>query len=570
MGTRLGTWVLLGGALGFAAQACDGSLASTPDDICVDYCEPPPAIDPNHDPDKPNTTSNVLDGNGSGTSTRFPRLSHAQWENTVVDLFHLDGPTGLANAFAPDPSSRFDTNTDLRKIGPTQWTDYQTAAETLAARVVDDSTQLARIVPANMPTDATAAARAFVSDFGPRAFRRALTNDEIDTYVALFQEGATLIGGNAFESGVEITLRAMLQSPHFLYRVEASTAAQSGRIKLNGYELATRLSYALWNTTPSDTLLTAAGNGELDTPSGVENWARTLLDDPRAEETIVSFHDQLFRIAAYGKATKDPTRFPTFTSDLESVLQQEALLYIREVVVNREGGIRELLTTPMTFVNNQTAGFYGLSNSDYGSTLEAVELDPTQRAGLLTQLGFLAKNGGLVQSDPIHRGVFINIDLLCAHLNPPAFQLPPLPAQMPGQTNRERIDHHTGTCGKGCHDVYINPIGFAFEHYDAIGQWRDTDNDANVDSSSVYRMDGATYSYKNAVELSQQLAETSRLHACYASTWLEFMLGRRPITDEQATLQSIATASTSGDTAKELLAKITALESFRTRTQEGS
>ncbi len=575
MGGNQRTWFLLCGALGLAAGGCgQGSIASEPNDICVEYCDDPvdltrpdggttTPIDPNN----PNSSSTVL-ANGTGQSTRFPRLSHSQWENTVQDLFHLDARSGLAASFSPDPTSRFDTNTDLRKVGPNQWTDYQTAAETLASRIVDDPGQLARITPSNMPTDPTERARAFVAELGPRAFRRPLTTGEIDSYVALFQEGATLIGGDAFTAGVELTLRAMLQSPHFLYRVEASTTMQNGRVLLNGYEMATRLSYALWNTMPSDALLTAAGNGELDSPAGVERWARMLLEDPRAEQTIVSFHDQLFRIAGYGQAEKDPTRFPTFTSDLESVLQQEALLYIGEVVVTRGGGIRELLTTPITFVNDQTASFYGL-NGSYGSTLQQVELDATQRAGILTQIGFLAKNGGLIQSDPIHRGVFINIDLLCAHLSPPQFTLPPLPAQMPGQTNRQRVDSHTGTCGRGCHDVYINPIGFAFEHYDAIGQWRDNDNDSPVDSAATYRMDGETLTYANAVDLSQQLAETPRLHACYASTWLEFMLGRRPVTAEQAILQGIADASLAGDTAKELLAKITALESFRTRVQEG-
>lgn len=568
---RTTLWVLSSALpLTFALTACDGSVATTPNDICLGDCSNLP-VDPN-DPDNPdnrNSTSNVLDPDGSGTTTRFPRLSHSQWENTVQDLFLLDAPSGLATAFSPDPTSRFDTNVDLRKVGPPQWTDYQTAAESLANRVVRDAAQLNRIVPANLPSDPTERARTFISSFGARAFRRPLTTTEIDSHLALFQQGATLIGGDAFTSGVEITLRAMLQSPHFLYRVEAATAVQSGRILLTGYEMATRLSYALWNTMPSDALLTAAGNGELDTPSGVEGWARMMLEDPRAQTTIVSFHEQLFRIAGYGKASKDPTRFPTFTSDLESVLQQEALLFINEVVVNREGGIRELLNTPMTFVNDQTAGYYGLSGS-YGSTLQQVELDPTQRAGILTQLGFLSKNGGLVQSDPIHRGVFINLDLLCAKLNPPAFQLPPLPAQLPGQTNRERVDRHTGTCGAGCHDVYINPIGFAFEHYDAIGQWRDDDNGGTVNASSSYRVDGATLDYANAVELSQKLGETPRLHACYASTWLEFMLGRRPVTSEQAALMGIANASSSGETAKELLARITALESFRTRVQEGS
>jgi hypothetical protein len=567
MDRRTRAAVLGWAVVGLSAAACDsaGSIAFTPNEVCIGDCTNLQAPDPAN----PNSESNIVDPNGTASTTRFPRLSHAQWESTIQDLFHLDAPSGLTTAFAPDPGSRFDTNVDLRTIDRTHWLDYQNASEILAARIVNDPAQLSRIVPSNLPTDPAASARMFVSTLGPRAFRRPLTLTEIDAYVALFQQGPSLIGGDAFNSGVEITLRAFLQSPHFLYRVEASSAVQNGRIPLSGYEMATRLSYALWNTMPSDALLAAAANGELDTPAGVEGWANTLLEDPRANATIVSFHEQLFRIASYGRTTKDPTRFPTFTTDLESVLQQEASLYIDEIVVNRGGGIRELLTTPITHVNDQLAGYYGL-NGSFDTTMQQVDLDPTQRAGILTQLGFLSKNGGLVQSDPIHRGVFININLLCANLHPPAFQLPPLPAQQPGQTNRERIASHTGTCGAGCHDVYINPIGFAFEHYDAIGQWRDTDNDSPVDSTSTYRMDGTTLTYSDAVDLSRQLAETPRLHACYASTWMEFMLGRRAVPDDLAALQGVADASQSGATAKELLARITALESFRTRVPEGT
>jgi len=568
--TKTRIWRLA--AIAAVLAGCDaaGSIEATPNDICIGDCSNQLPPDPNiPDPNNPNSSSTIIDENGSATTTRFPRLSHPQWENTVQDLFLLDTPSGLTGAFAPDPGSRFDTNVDLRKIDSTQWTDYQTAAEALASRIVDDPAQLARIVPANLPSDPTEGARMFISSFGPRVFRRPLTLTEIDAYIALFQQGPTLVGGDAFNSGVELTLRAFLQSPHFLYRVEAASEVRSGRIPLSGYEVATRLSYALWNTMPSTELLTAAGNGELDTAGGVETWARRLLADPRAARTIVSFHEQLFRIAGYGRTAKDPTLFPTFTTDLEALLQQEAALYIEEVIVNRDGGIRELLTTPITYVNDRTAGYYGL-NGSYTGSMQQVDLDPAQRAGILTQLGFLSKNGGLVQSDPIHRGVFINLDLLCAKLNPPSFLLPPLPAQAPGQTNRQRVADHTGTCGAGCHDVYINPIGFAFEHYDAIGQWRDNDNDTPVDSTSTYRMDGATLTYTDAIDLSRQLAETPRLHACYAATWMEFALGRRPIPADEAALEGIAQASTSGEAAKELLARITALESFRTRTPEGT
>jgi hypothetical protein len=222
----------------------------------------------------------------------------------------------------------------------------------------------------------------------------------------------------------------------------------------------------------------------------------------------------------------------------------------------------------VTFVNSRTAPFYGLTGS-FSGAMQRVDLDPQRRAGILTQLGFLAKNGGLVQSDPIHRGVHINLNILCVKITAPN-NIPPLPEQTPDQTNRERVEAHTKECGRGCHDTRINPIGFAFEHYDAIGAWRDVDNNKPVNSSSTYTMlDGSTLSFNNAVELAQKLAQSRQVHECYASNWLEYALGRRLVADaEKQSVKIVADASSSGISAKDLLAKITTLDAFRARPVE--
>jgi hypothetical protein len=502
-----------------------------------------------------------------GWSTRFPRLSHPQWESTVQDLFRLAAPSGLSKAFSPDPTTRFDTNVEQRKVSSNLWLDYQTAAEAMAKQIVSDPAKLAKILPPNPPADVVERGRAFLTDFGTRAFRRPLTQAELDAYLAVFQKGAQLIGGDPFTSGMELLIRAILQSPQFIYRIEGSTQVTDGKIPLSGYEVASRLSYALWNTMPSDPLFAAAASGELDVPAGVEKWARTMLDDPRAAQTILGFHEQLFHVSSYGTVAKDPAKFPTFTPDLEPLLQQEAHLFFDDVANQRGGGIAELLTRPVTFVNDRTAPFYGLA-ATYGPTMTRVDLDGAKRAGILTQIGFLSKNGGLTQSDPIHRGVLINFNLLCIELNPPPNGVPPLPAQQPGQTNRQRIEAHTNTCGKGCHDVVINPIGFAFEHYDAIGAWRDQDNGQPIDAKATYLLDGQPVTYDGALELSALLAKSPTVHQCYASNWLEYALGRAPVAGEANAVKTVADASALGASATELLAKITALDAFRARPPE--
>jgi hypothetical protein len=502
---------------------------------------------------------------GIGWSTRYPRLSHPQWENTIRDLLALDALPGLSSTFALDPdSSRFDTF-NARTVSSNLWLDYQRGAETVAADVARDPAKLGKVVSAS----AMGNAQAFVTELGARAFRRPLTDAEITSHTDLFNQAATLFGaGDAFVNGAEIVIRAFLQSPHFLYRVESTTLAADKKIWLNGYEVASRLSYGLWNTMPSAELFAAAKAGELTTLDGVKKWTASMLQDARAKGSLVSFHDQLFNVVNYGTIAKNEDLFPTFTEDLAPVLRDEAHRFFEEITVTRGGSIAGLLTTPVTFVNDRTAPFYGL-NASYGSTLTKVDLDPSKRAGVLTHVGFLSKYGSQSQSDPILRGVHISLDIICSALPAPPNDIPSLPAQMAGQTNRQRVDVLTGEqpCAS-CHETFINPLGFALENYDAIGQWRDTDNGQPVNAADTFNLDGADVSFNGPVELSQALAKSPSVHRCYSKNWLEYVMGRKPAIEENGVLDNVAVASQTADSISGLLSNITALETFRARPEE--
>src|SRR5690606_7445136 len=270
------------------------------------------------------------------------------------DLFRLHTSPEMAATFALDPDNAAFDNFGVRTVSGNLWLDYQRAAEAVVEEVTADPSLLNALRPASAPDDATA----FITELGRRAFRRPLSESEVNTFADLFASAPQLFpDGNDFENGVTLTLRAMLQSPHFLYRVESSTTAEEDRIWLNGYELASRLSYALWNTMPSDELLEAAAQGELDTAEGVEGWAKKMLADPRASEVLVSFHEQLFHVKGYGTIAKNASLFPTFTLDLAPVLQQEARLFFNDVAVSSDGGIAAIMMTPVTFVNATTAPF---------------------------------------------------------------------------------------------------------------------------------------------------------------------------------------------------------------------
>jgi hypothetical protein len=498
-------------------------------------------------------------GEDAADAPRFARLTHAQWENTVQDLFRLPAPTGHSSLFQPDPPlGRFDNNIARLTVTASHWLGYQRAAELAAEDVTADPSLIALWSPSSEP-------REFVAGFGARAFRRPLTDAEVDRYEAIFALGPEHYAElDAATAGMRLVVETMLQSPHFLYRAETS-AASSGTVRLSGHEMANRLSYAFWNTMPDDGLFEAAAGGALDTPEGVRAEAERMFDDPRTRAQFADFHFQAFSLREYTDLDKDPGLFPEWDEQLAVAMQEEATRFL-DAVVFEDGGIRDVLTSTRAYVNADLAAIYGVPGIT-GDELQEVELDPAQRAGFLTRAGFLARNATLTEPDPIHRGVFVNLDVLCR----PISALPDLPDDlMPvGNTNRERINSITGpgTCGAGCHATMINPIGFSLENYDAIGRWRDQDNGYPVDAADTYVFpDGRTISFENGIELSALLAEAPEVHACYTRQLLEYLYGRDMGEADVALAQDLADQSLGESlTVRELVLRVVTGTSFRNR-----
>ncbi len=514
---------------------------------------------------------------GIGPSTRFPKLSNRQWENTVQALFLLDSATGIAEDFTQEPLDKGYEPLAAAQltIGGDAWSRYQTAAENVASMIIGDDAKLAKITPSGSFADANAKGTAFISAFGRRAYRRPLTRDEQGTYLTLFKLGPSLVGGDAFQAGARLVIEAMLQSPHFLYRVESSEKAdRSGRKEaLSGYEVASRLSYALWNSMPSDQLLDAAAAGELDSKEGVARWAGKLLDDGRAHDVLVAFHEQTFQVASYGTQDKDPSL--GFDADaLAPLMQEEARRFFEYVVIKEGGGIAQLLTEPVAFANATTAPLYGVSGVT-GSALQQVSLDASQRAGLLTQLGFLTKNATRSGSDPVHRGLIVARKVLCDDPDPPPMMFE-LPKPQAGLTTRQIYEQSTA-CGKGCHDTLINPPGFAFEIFDAVGRFRSMEAGQNIDptgtlqirvgytSSEKKNNPSSALSFDGPVDMVKQLAALPRVHECYAREWMQYMLARDLASGERGAWESLARTSQEKKSARALILDLVQLDTFRMR-----
>lgn len=505
---------------------------------------------------------------------RFPRLSHAQWERTVVDLFELDAPTGLSASFTPDPlgGKAFDNNESALQVTPNLWADYQRAAEELALLVTSDPALLAKIAPADAGQGLAARKKEFLETFGKRAFRRPMSQEEVARFSSLFDEGAVLDpAADPFVAGVRLTIEAFLQSPHFVYRPELSILIRpDGKIQLSGYEIATRLSYALWGTMPDDLLFDAADTGKLGTLAGIEEEARRLLASERCRDTLVAFHDQLYDAEQYVGIDKAVEVYPGFDPAIGDDMRKELTLFIDHILFTQKGGLADLLTSRTTFVNARLAAVYGLDTSGLDDeNFVQVELPEAERSGLLTRSGFLAWKGTKTQPDTILRGVFINRRILCQELgDPPDAAMGAMLGDE--QTNREKVTALTGkgTCGESCHGTFINPAGFAFEHYGAMGEYRTMDNGFPINAADTFPFEGGAQSYDGAVEFSKIAADVDQTHRCYTRYWLEYLYGRDKKAEDAGVIADVAALSKGGGTVEDLVVALVTSDAFLTRPVE--
>ena len=498
-------------------------------------------------------------------TTRFTRLNHKQWENTVRDVLKLSAVSGLSKSFVAEPlRSTFDTNGALLSVSADTFQDYQNAAESLSNTVAHDAAIKTRLAP---QPDATT----LIKNLGKRAFRRPLTDAEVTAIKALFDKGKALIGsGDDFADGVQLVADYMFQSPHFIYREELSNTAVAGKVPLSAYEVASKLSYAITASMPDDELLASADSNTLSTRDQIVAAAKRLLMTPGATDTLLDFHDQLLVMRNYDNISKKPT-FPGFETGAIDDLKQEAKHFIQDIVFQQDHGFTTMMTAPYTFADARIRGLYGLDSAapagGNAADFTKLQLDPTQRAGLLTQIGFLAANGEQDTPNIIIRGVHIARKILCAALPPPPMNVPPLPAIAPNSTNRQRVEMATkeAPCN-GCHTTIINPLGVALEHLDGVGKYRTMDNGQPVDSTGSYTIDGKLVPITGAVDLAAAIAGSDQAHACYAQNMAEYLYGRVVSRDtDNQLVQQGGWLSHDKESVQNLIVNLLATDAFLTR-----
>ena len=511
----------------------------------------------------------------TGPTTRIARLTHREYDKTVADLLKYTPEPKPSAAFIGDVNfAGYNNNADGLTVSDVLTRQYQRSAEVLAAEAVSKS--LGALVPCTPTGDGSACARQFIQTFGRRAFRRPLEDDETAAYLAAFRNAATQYAStNPFTNGVQLVVETMLQSPSFLYRAELSQIRDGDAIVLSDHEVASRLSYFFWGTMPDDALAALADGGKIHTIDQVRDQATRLLGDPRARDTVADFHAQWLQLSRYASTflTKSATVYPDFPKAIGPMLQQEATSFVTSVVLDDKGTFGALLTSPYTFVNADTAKLYGIAGT-FTTSMQKVQLDPKQRSGYLTQIGFLASHAYQDGDSPIHRGAFIQRQLLCANIPPPPpganVMLPPVSETL--KTTRDRVTAHTtrAPCS-GCHTDLINPAGFAFEHYDGTGAWRDQENGTNVTSSAKLTVDGKSISFTDGVDLSHQLAASRQARRCFVLNWMRYAYAHEETAADDALIDALtARVADPAYTVQNLMIDLTQTRSFLYRPADGS
>jgi hypothetical protein len=499
--------------------------------------------------------------NGSGCATpnvgptRLRRLDREQYQRAVRDLVDVSFEPG-ADFPTDEKVAAFSSNivTPVDRLAVEQYLD---AALQIADLAVDHLAELTTCDRTKLGD--AACATDFVAQLGARAYRRPLTDAESARYTELFANASS------FEDGARETLTALLASPHFLYQEELPQNGASGPRLLDGYELSTRLALTLWGSVPDDQLLQAAAAGTLDTQDRVRSQAERMLADDRAADTLESFHVQWLGLDAIDELSKDPAAFPNFDPQTPAAMRAETARFA-DYVFRRASRptLDTLLTAPLAFPTGPLADIYGVAAGTDPD--QPVSLDPSERAGILTQAAFLAVQAHPNQTSPVRRGVVVLRNVMCVDLpNPPPNVNNATPNPDPNATTRERFAAHTSNSAcAGCHSL-IDPIGFGFERYDAVGRYRTTENGMPIDSSGeLTQSDGSTVPFDDAIELSKALARSPDVRQCIARQWFRYALGRLETDADACSLATIDAAfAASGFDLRELLLSVVTSDSFR-------
>lgn len=488
------------------------------------------------------------------------RLTNVQYQNTLRSLFPS---IGLGAATLPKETRR--------PGGFFNQGDAQNPSPEVVEKIHDGAASVANAVAAKLPAsagctsplDEAACGSAYVKSLLEQAFRRPASGEELTKYRGLFATARTEFG---FAEAIALVVQTVLESPHFLYRVEKgeNTGSAEDIAPLAAHELATRLSYFLTNNTPDAELTNAAKSGALLQEEELAKQAQRLLGSASARTVVADFQNQWLELDHLDELGKSATLYPEFNDALKTSYKTSLRKFLEYQTWESGGTWRGLMTDTTAFVDKGLAKIYEVNGVEAG--FQKVTLD-SRRAGLLSQAGLLASLAHVDVDSPTKRGVFVLENLLCQHVpEPPPNTNTVVPVPTKPMTMRQRMeDIHSaaGDC-RACHKL-IDGIGFGFSNFDSLGRYRTQENGIPTDDSGrIVAGLGIDGDFRGVVELSEKVAESREGALCYASQVLAYgrSLARSDI-DECAVERLLQTAGGPNPSIQNLMLAVTTSEGFR-------
>ncbi len=477
------------------------------------------------------------------------RLTPAQYAATARDLFGAD--LNLAGALPAEASA---SHIGLAQPDPSlvDVENYAAAAHRVREHI---ESNVARFAPCAAGADASTArtcALRFLERLGPRIYRGSLASSDIEGLLTVFSVGYQ---GSRYANGIGLMVQAMLQAPRFLYRPELGDLARESEaaVPLTGYEVASRLSFAFWNSGPDEALLEAARSGTLDTSEGVAEQAQRLSADARAQQSFRDFLRVWFGLSDWDAVEKDPRVFPSWSDQTQVQLDSQSEAFFDAVLFSGDGTLASLFELdPAPFA---PAGMEDWMAQGDGSA-----------KGLLSLPALLSRHAKPTESFPIYRGLFVREQLLCQTLPSPPNNVGKPPEPATGVTSRERFEQHSrDPACQSCHTL-IDPLGFAFENYDGIGRFRKLEEGHPIDASGQLTGTDVDGKFGNLAELSDLLATSETVRACTTRQWFRFTMQRFEQAADGCSMQSLARAfAESGQSFGALRTAIVQTAAFRMR-----
>jgi hypothetical protein len=476
-----------------------------------------------------------------GGSPGFRRLDEGQYLRSIAEVFGPD--VKVPGRFEPPLRDQ-----GLMAIGdgkvtvsPSGVEQYELRAREIAAQVLapDHRTKVLTCAPSTPEAFDTPCATEFFGKYGRLLYRRPLSPQELSSVLAV--ASAATAQSHSFDKGLEIGLSRMLASPKFIFRVESAEPdpQQPGAERLDGYSLATRISFFLWDAPPDAELLDAAARGDLHDRAKLEQQVDRMMASPRFEQGARSFFSDMFGFEHFTGLSKDQAIYPKFSPDLVKDAEEQALRTIVDLLVTENGDYRDLFTTKKTFINRNLGALYRVPVDEAGmggwAPYTFAASDP--RAGILTLPGFLMLDPTHEgRSSPTIRGKTVRELFLCQQIPqpPPNVDITAVQntADQVHRTARERLTiHRQDPSCSGCH-VLTDPIGLSMENYDAVGAYRTHENGALIDASGTF--DGKPYN--DAIGLELLLHDSPTVPACLVERTFEYGVGRPATKSEQAWL----------------------------------